>query len=223
MTALVLVGATGLVGGQVAEQLPATDFDPVWLLARRDFTPAQPNQTVVALDFNQLETDTADIDLNGGTLICTLGTTLRRAGSSEAFVAVDRDLVVRVAHWARDRGARHCLVVSSLGANADSRNLYLRTKGQTEQELMALDFERLTLLRPSLLLGDRQEFRLGERLGAVAGRLISPLLVGPMRRYRPVEAAQVARVLVHQAATESGPAIDLWPSERINRWRAGSD
>lgn len=223
MTATVLVGATGLIGQSVAALLKADVFDPCWLLVRREVTPALPHQQVQVVDFRQLEQQTQGIDLQGGTLICSLGTTRRTAGSAQGFVAVDRDLVAKVAHWARDRGVTHCLAVSSLGANADSRSLYLRTKGQAEQELMALGFQRLTLMRPSLLLGERQEFRLGERASELFGRVFWPLLIGPLRRYRPVEAAQVARLMVHQAASKTGPAIDIWESERINRWRANTD
>lgn len=223
MTATVLVGATGLVGQAVAPRLSADRFDPCWLLVRRSMPPALPHQAVQLVDFKQLEADTAGLDLSGGSLICSLGTTLRSAGSAEAFIAVDRDLVAQVAHWARDRGVHHCLAVSSVGADADSRNLYLRTKGQAEQELIALSFQRLTLLRPSLLLGERQEFRLAERLGAVLGRAVAPLLAGRLSRYQPVEAEQVARVLVHQAATQQGPVIDIWDARRINRWRQDSD
>lgn len=219
MSATVLVGATGLIGQAVATKLSADRFDPCWLLVRRAITPALPHQRVQLVDFKQLESHTAGLDLSGGSLICTLGTTLRRAGSADAFVAVDRDLVAQVAHWARDRGVRHCLMVSSVGADPDSRQLYLRTKGQAEQELIALSFPRLTLMRPSLLLGERKEFRLGERLGAALGRVVSPLLVGRLSRYQPVHAEQLARVLVHQAASEQGPAIDLWDAQRINRWR----
>lgn len=223
MTATVLVGATGLIGQAVAPKLSADRFNPCWLLVRRPTPPALPHQQVQQVDFKQLEAATAGLDLSGGRLICSLGTTLRKAGSAEAFIAVDRDLVALVAHWARDRGVRHCLAVSSVGADADSHNLYLRTKGQAEQELIALSFHRLTLLRPSVLLGDRQEFRLGERLGALLGRAVSPLLAGRLSRYQPVEAEQVAQVLVHQAASEQGPVIDIWDAKRINQWRPDSD
>jgi len=223
MTATVLVGASGLVGQEVAGQLSTERFQPTWLLTRRPLTPAQPHQAVRVVDFAKLEAQTDDIELSGGTLICTLGTTLRRAGSKAALAAVDRDLVAQVAHWARDRGVKHCLAVSSLGANADSPNHYLRTKGQAEQELIALNFQRLTLLRPSLLLGKRAEFRFLEQLSAPLMRALTPLFLGPLRRYRPVSAAQVASLLVAQATSRSGPAVDIWESDRINRWQPGTD
>lgn len=223
MSATVLIGATGLVGQNVARQLSADRFQPTWLLTRRALTPPLPHQEVRVVDFARLEAQTDDLELSNGTLICTLGTTIGRAGSKEAFAAVDRDLVARVAHWARDRGMRHCLVVSSIGADADSRSHYLRTKGQAEQELIALNFQRLTIVRPSLLLGHRAEFRLVERLSTPLMRALTPLWSGPLRRYRPVQASQVASILVQQAASQSGPAIDIWQSERISRWRPGTN
>ncbi|PTY37393.1 hypothetical protein BGP77_12855 [Saccharospirillum sp. MSK14-1] len=223
MTATVLIGATGLIGQNVASRLSDDRFAPTWLLTRRPLTPPLPHQRVRVLDFAELENQTLDLELSDGILICTLGTTLRRAGSKDAFVAVDRDLVSQVAHWARDRGVRHCLAVSSVGANADSRNLYLRTKGQAEQELIALNFPRLTVLRPSMLLGERSEFRLLERLGTPVLRALTPIFSGPLRRYRPVQAAKVASILVHQAASASGPVIDIWESDRISRWQPDTD
>ena len=224
MTATVLVGASGLIGQAVASSLTSETFNPVWVLASNSIEPALPHHLIRSVNFAKLETQTEGIDLTGGTLICTLDTRLRQAVSTEAMVRVNRDRVVRVAHWARDRGAKHCLVVSSRGANGDSRNLYLRSKGQAEQELLALSFQRLTLLRPSWLVGESPEAGLAEKLVVRLARSASPLLACPlMRRYRPMDVAHLARLLVHQAASNSGPMIDIWEAQRINRWRPDSD
>lgn len=221
MTAVLLVGSTGLVGEAVARRLTRPEFDPVWLLVRRERDKPRPHHRIRVVDFDRLDA-IDDLDLAGASVICALGTTIRKAGSQAAFQRVDRDTVIRTAEWAEGRGARHFLFVSSLGADPDSRNFYLRTKGEAEQALRGLEFERLTLLRPSLLLGKRQEFRLGERLGMVAGAVLTPLMSGPLRRYRPVEADRVAAVLVDRAASSTGPAVDVWESERISRFRPGS-
>jgi uncharacterized protein YbjT (DUF2867 family) len=215
-TALV-VGSTGLVGTALRHSLTASLFDPVWLLARRTEPEKQPNHHWVKTNFKTWP-DASAMDLHGATLFCALGTTLKKAGSRQAFIELDRDLVVNTAHWARDLGVRNCLFVSSLGADPQSRQLYLRTKGEAEQELIALGFDRLVLMRPSLLLGERQEFRPAERLSAVAGALLKPVLSGPLLKYRPVHAAQVATAMV-SAATSKGPAIDIWESDRISRHR----
>lgn len=216
-TALV-VGGTGLIGTALSRRLTSDRFDPVWLLTRQPKTDGPTNQHWVHTDFTTWPEASA-MDLQGATLFCALGTTLRKAGSPQAFVALDRDLVVNTAHWARDLGVRTCVVVSSLGANPQSRQLYLRTKGEAEQELIALGFDRLVLMRPSLLLGNRDEFRLGEKLGAAVGAVLKPVLAGPLLKYRPVQADQVAAAMVSAALTP-GPAIDIWESERISQHRS---
>lgn len=219
MIPCLLLGSTGLVGQSVARRLNQATFDPVWLLVRREGPKPLPHHRMRVVNFNKLTQECQDIDLGGGVAICALGTTLRKAGSKAAFQAIDRDRVVSTASWALERGARHFLFVSSLGADPGSRNFYLRTKGEAEQELMALGFERLTLVRPALLVGSRSEFRPGERLGMIAGRVLSPLLSGPLLKFRPIEADQVAAVLTGQAAQTEGPAIDIWESDRISRYQ----
>jgi len=221
MTAVAVVGSTGLIGEAVARRLTQPDFDPVWLLVRRERDQPQSHHHIEVVNFDNLAAST-DLDLTGASVICTLGTTIRKAGSQAAFQKVDRDTVEETARWARKHGASHFVFVSSLGADPNSRNFYLRTKGEAEQALRSLGFEQLTIVRPSLLLGAREEFRIGERLGMAVGAVLKPVLSGPLRRYRPVEAEQVAAVLVHQAANRTGPAIDIWESERISRFRPGN-
>jgi uncharacterized protein YbjT (DUF2867 family) len=130
-----------------------------------------------------------------------LGTTIRQAGSQAAFRAVDHDLVLAVARAAKEAGARHFISVSSVGAAAKAANFYLRTKGEAEAALRALAFERLDLLRPGLLLGERQgPFRAGEALAMLAAPLTDVLLHGGLRRYRSIAAASVARAMAALAA-----------------------
>jgi uncharacterized protein YbjT (DUF2867 family) len=128
--------------------------------------------------------------------VCCLGSTIRKAGSREAFLAVDRDLVLRMAAIARELGARQAIVVSSVGASAQSGNFYLRVKGETERALGDLGFERVDLLRPGLLLGERNESRPGEDVARVLTPFINPLLRGPLRRYRGIAASDVAAAAV---------------------------
>ena len=128
--------------------------------------------------------------------VCALGTTIRQAGSREAFLAVDRDLVIRVATIARTLGATRMVLVSSVGASAQSDNFYLRVKGETERALGELGFERLDLLRPGLLLGERSEKRAAEQWGQRLAPLFNPLLRGALRRYRAIAAADVAAAAV---------------------------
>ncbi|HSX70792.1 MAG TPA: oxidoreductase, partial [Pseudomonas sp.] len=140
---------------------------------------------------------------------CCLGTTIKQAGSQEAFRAVDHDLVLAFARRARELGARHFLVVSAMGANAQSSVFYNRVKGEVEEALKAMDWPQLTIARPSLLLGPRREFRLGERLAA-------PLLRWIPGRYRGIEAAVLARAMWRLALEESD-GVRVVESDQLRR------
>lgn len=143
-----------------------------------------------------------------------LGTTLKRAGSRDAFRAVDFDLVVELARRALEGGAEDCLLVSSLGANPHARIFYSRVKGEAEQAVRALPWRTLSILRPSLLTGDRNERRSAERLAIIASRLLAPFLVGPLARYRPVAATQVAEAMTRLARNPAS-GTTVYESDRI--------
>jgi uncharacterized protein YbjT (DUF2867 family) len=159
------------------------------------------------VDFSRLADDRDA--LASDVVICALGTTIKKAGSKERFREVDHDYPLAAARLALDAGARHFLLVSAIGASADSRVFYNRVKGELEDDLLALGFPLTTIVRPSLLLGDRSEFRLGE---AVAGKLAF-LVPG---RYRPVQARAVARALVAEAH-RTGPERRVVESDEIRR------
>lgn len=140
---------------------------------------------------------------------CCLGTTIRQAGSQDAFRAVDHDLVLAFARRARELGARHFLVISAMGANPGSSVFYNQVKGETEAALRAMDWPQLTIARPSLLLGPRREFRLGERL-------VAPLLRWIPGKYRGIEAAVLARAL-WRLALEEGEGVRVVESDELRR------
>jgi len=141
-----------------------------------------------------------------GVAISCLGTTRRAAGSLEAVAAIDRDLVLRLFAAAAAAGARHAVLVSSVGADAGSRNDYLRIKGQVEESVHNMGFHRVDVLRPSLLLGQRTESRPLERFGMAVSGLFTPLLQGGLRQYRPVPADVVAAAAVG-ALVETSPGV----------------
>jgi uncharacterized protein YbjT (DUF2867 family) len=187
-----LVGATGLVGSATLRELLQAD-QMVTTLARRPVTQLGPGHQTQVVDFEQLE----QVDLNQpvSRAVSALGTTLKQAGSRAAFRRVDYDYVLASARLAKRLGARQFVLVSSMGADAASRNFYCRVKGEVETALGQLGFTALVILRPSLLLGSRPELRVGERLGQTLGRAIGPAFLGRLSRYRPVEAAVVARAI----------------------------
>ena len=200
---ILLAGASGLVGSRMLRRLLDAPTTP-WVLApvRRplEITTRRLSQLPCVLDDPGMDGVLAarlrELTPRIDTFICALGTTIKRAGSREAFIAVDRDLVLRLATMAFDLGARHAILVSSVGASAQSGNFYLRVKGEAERGLAELGFERVDLLRPGLLLGERDEHRTGEAIAKVLAPLANPLLQGPLRRYRGIGADTVAAAAV---------------------------
>ena len=208
---VVLVGATGLVGAECLRLLLA---DPgvgrVAVLARRPLTDAPRSQKLDGhvLDFDRLH-DHAEL-FAADQLICALGTTIGQAGSKERFRAVDFGIPLTLGKLAAERGVRHFLLISALGSAAASRVFYNRVKGELEEALSALPFRSLSIVRPSLLLGERREFRLGE---SIAQRL-SFLMPG---KYAPIHARDVAAALVRLAA-EDAPGRRLVESAEMRAW-----
>lgn len=143
------------------------------------------------------------------TAFCCLGSTIKQAGSEAAFRAIDHDLVLAFAQRARELGARHLLVISALGADPKSSVFYNRVKGEMEQALQAQGWPQLTIVRPSLLLGARQEFRLGERLAA-------PLMRWLPGKYRGIKATVLARAL-WRLALEEGNGCRIVESDQLRR------
>jgi uncharacterized protein YbjT (DUF2867 family) len=142
-------------------------------------------------------------------VFCTLGTTIRKAGSQPSFRIVDHDYPLAIARQAAEAGAEQFLVVSSVGANPQSSNFYLHTKGELEDSLAALPFRSLHIFRPSFLLGNRPEKRAGERLGIALAKFLGPLLAGPLTPYRPIAARAVARAMV-EAAVRREPGRHIY-------------
>lgn len=196
---LLILGATGAVGSQVLEQAQnARDIARIVAPTRRPLDPREGIENpVLDLEPPLPEADWWQVD----TVICCLGTTLKKAGSKAAFYAVDHDLVLACARQAREAGARTFVLNSSLGADPSSRSFYLRTKGQVEADLETLGFERLVKIRPSLIDAERPEARPAEKLGLMASRVLKPVIPG---RYRPVTAQAIAGTLLAQARGEKG-------------------
>lgn len=192
---VLLIGGSGLVGRALAERLAVRPDVRLDLLLRHqpqavDATVFANASLTAALESWQAACSGCDV------FVSALGTTRRMAGSIEAFARIDRDLVMQVARAARAGGARQAVIVSSVGADARSRNAYLRIKGELEQGIAALGFERCDILQPGLLLGARpgQAARPGERFGQWLAPFVNPFLLGPLARYRAIDATIVASV-----------------------------
>lgn len=200
---IILAGASGLIGGQVMRLL-AERLDPLRLhiVGRRKLEdiPEGIVQHVGDPKIWPMILETLGFDV----AISCLGTTIKTAGSQAAFAAIDRDLVLDFARIVKGDGTPHFITVSSVGASAKAGNFYLSVKGEAEDGLRAAGFERLDILRPGLLRGDRQEHRSGESLAIAASPFMDMLLHGPLRRYRSIDSAAVARAIVHLALDGGG-------------------
>ncbi len=193
MKTIWIAGATGLVGQSLVQRLSTSTAHTVVAFVRKRSALQGPAQVVV--DFDHLEN--ADVgSLRPDEAFCALGTTRKVAGSDEAFRRVDLDYVVAFAKRAKAAGAHKFVLISSLGADASSSMLYARTKGEAEEAVRALGFATVVVVRPSVLDGDRKESRPGEAVALAIGRVIAPLMLGPLRKYRPSPVDEVARAAI---------------------------
>jgi uncharacterized protein YbjT (DUF2867 family) len=203
MTTVWIAGASGLVGGELLRVLLADPaFSQVVSVGRRTLALDDPKLVQAKVDFADPRSfdDLAAPDV----AFSCLGTTIKKAGSQEAFRAVDHDAVLAFAKAARSKGARAFVHVSSLGADPAARSFYAAVKGQVEGDAATLGFDSVYALRPSILDGERAESRPLERIGLAFGRALGPVL----GKYRPTSAAAVARTMVAKAkAREPGTHV----------------
>jgi len=193
-----VAGATGLIGHYVLQLLLANDTWARVVTVGRRLTPNTHDKLEQrVLDLGELET-VSDLP-HADDVFCCLGTTLKQAGSQPAFRRVDHAFVVGLGRAGLRAGASQFLLVSAVGADPASRVFYSRVKGETENAIGRLHYKSTQIFRPSLLLGKRQEFRMGERIAMRVAPLFSLVLIGRLRRYRPIEAETVARAMVNFA------------------------
>lgn len=203
----ILIGATGLVGKRVLVHLLASPVYSKVIAVTRKPIVSHPKLQNLVVDFDHLANALRQVRADDA--FCCLGTTLKQAGSKASFHKVDYGYNMEFAHVMRQNGCTHFLLVSALGASARSLVFYSRVKGLLEDDLQALGFPHLSLFRPSLLLGPREENRLGENLAATLFPLLGPLLRGPLRTIQPIQGEQVAAAMVavaEKADTSAGPA-----------------
>lgn len=204
---ILLAGATGLVGSAVLPLLLAdARVGRVVALVRSELLLAQGKleQWVGGDLLAALRPVAVDA------VICCLGTTIKKAGSQAAFIAVDKTLPLGLARWANAQGVPTFCIISAMGADSHSRIFYSRVKGEVEQELEGIGFNSLALFQPSVLTGPRKEKRTGEGIGSGMLRAVGPLLAGPLANYRVMPHDVLAMALVQAA---------LAPQEGSRRYR----
>jgi uncharacterized protein YbjT (DUF2867 family) len=206
---LLLVGATGLVGGHVLRQALAEPRIDLVVAPTRRPLPEHAKLQAPLVDFEHLPEDASWWQADA--VVCTLGTTIKTAGSRETFRRVDHDYPLAAARLARRHGTPTYVLNSALGADASSRIFYNRVKGQLEQALAQIGFTSLTHVRPGLIGGERQEPRAGERALVIALGALAPLLP---RRWRVNPAENIARALI-DSALRGEPGVHVVTSDAM--------
>ena len=208
-----LVGASGLVGGHCLQfLLKEPSYARVTILIRKPLSVIHEKLVQHTVDFNDLTTlgelfETDDV-------FCCLGTTIRQAGTQEEFRKVDFDYPVKIAALTQHCGANKFLLVSSLGADPQSRIFYNRVKGEVEEAIQKISFKAFHIFRPSLLLGERREHRMGEKVGAFVMTALKNAMIGRLKMYRAIHARDVAKVMVG-AAQMNLSGMNIFESQRI--------
>jgi len=202
MRRALVAGGTGLVGGEILKRLLEDgDYSEVHSLTRRPTGLSHPKLNEIIVDFDNLgRIQLPPVD----DVFCALGSTIKKAGSQEAFYRVDHDYVTGLAQAAVRCGAKQFMVVSSIMAGPDSKNFYLRVKGEMEQSVRRDGPSTVLIFRPATLEGDREEKRPGEKIGIAVGKAVGFLLIGRLKKYRNIKAETVARVMVSAAKADLG-------------------
>lgn len=209
----VVFGATGLVGSSLVEQLcEQEDYVAVTAVGRTPLQFEHPKfeQKIHSLD----ELSESDIQF-ANDVFCCLGTTIKKAKTKENFEKVDFEYPLNIAALAKAQHVDHLLVISAMGASEKATAYYSRVKGKLEVELEKLELPRLSIIRPSLLTGNRKEFRLGERTGAAALKVLNPLLIGGLKKVRSISAEQVAHAMIAIALTKNKQAVKIYKSDEL--------
>ena len=213
MKTALIIGSTGLIGSQLLNLLlDSNDYLKVITFVKRDTGIKHPKLTQHIIDFDKPETYKELVV--GDDFFCTIGTTIKKAGSKKAFRKVDFEYPRQFAAFALQNKVQKYFIISSLDADANSGNFYLKTKGEIQDFLKDCNFESVTVLQPSLLLGNRTEFRLGEKVGAFFMKTLSFLFFGNLKKYKPIESETVAKALLKIAQTNN-KGFKIYESDAI--------
>ena len=206
----VVIGATGFIGELLVNELIGDpQFTKVRLLVRRPIELSHPKSEIAIVDFNNQKDFAQKLD-NADCLFCCIGTTQKQVkGDKDAYRKIDYDIPLHAAQFAKQAGFDCFLLVSAIGANARSGNFYLKLKGETEDAVAAVRIHSLHIFQPSMLLGKRKEFRLGEVIGQKLIKTFSFALSGNLKKYRGIPGITVAKAMV-AAAKQNLPGKHIY-------------
>ncbi len=197
-----IAGATGLVGSSLLEQLLAGNkYEKIVIITRKSIDTTHPKLIQKQIDFDSIESLKLDFQVDD--VFCALGTTIKTAGSQDAFYKVDYTYVVNLGKWSAANGVKRFLIVSAMGANAKSGIFYNRVKGEMETAVSQLNIPQIVIFRPSLLMGNRKEKRVGEKIAQTVMGTLGFLFAGPLLKYKGIHADVVANAMIKSAMTEA--------------------
>ena len=198
MKTALLFGVSGLVGGHLLNQLiKNNNYSKIKLFVRSVPQISDPKIEIIEIDFNNLENHNEDI--KGDDCFFCIGTTKQNSPDKNEYQRVELEVPKQIAQIAKSNLVNSFIFVSALYANPKSSGNYVRFKGMVEEELKRLNFSKLALMRPSFLMGDRKEKRVGEKIGIFVFKLLSPLLLGPLKKMRPIHSETVAKAMIRAA------------------------
>lgn len=208
-----LAGGTGLVGSHLLALLVESQaFDEIKVIQRKEGDIQNKDVSAIIVDYNCLS-DFRE-QLSADVIFCCLGTTMKKAGSKDQFYKVDYTYPYELAKLSSENGSRQFNIITASGADSGSYFYYNRVKGEIENALRGMMFQNLNIFRPSLLLGQRNEQRFGEQIGAAVAKLVNPLLQGGMKKYRAIQAETVAWAML-QTSLEKLDGVNVYESDAI--------
>lgn len=211
----VIAGSSGLVGTELLHQLCANKaFSSVILLVRRPSGFIHTKVKEVIVDFDYIENYTEHI--KGDVFFSCLGSTRKKTPDKRRYYQIDHNYPLHLAHLASANGMKQFHIISAVGANPKSSNFYIKMKGEIEKDIARISFESVHIYRPSFLAGNREENRLGEKLGLAVFTLINPILLGPLKKYRSIHAADIAKAMILQSLKEL-KGVQYYESDEIQR------
>ena len=195
MKTALLFGSSGLIGGHLTKQLiENSSYSKVKLFVRSDPKINDPKIEVIKTDFNNLQNHKDEI--TGDDCFFCIGTTKQNAPDKDEYRRIEYNIPVEIAKIAKSNSIKSFLYVSSGFADPKSSGAYLKNKGDVEEELKSLNFLKLGIMRPSFLIGDRKEERIGEKIGIFIFKLISPFFLGPLKKMKPIHSEKVAKAMI---------------------------
>ena len=213
MKTALLFGASGLVGNHLLNQLIGNNnYSKIKLFVRSSINISDPKIEIIQTDFNNLENQREDI--KGDDCFFCIGTTKQNSPDKNEYRRVELEVPKKIAQIAKSNLVNSFVFISSGYADPKSSGDYLKFKGEVEEELKRLNFPKLGIMRPSFLLGDRKEKRIGEKIGIFVFKLLSPLFLGPLKKMKPIHSATVAKAMI--AITQNDSSQIIFESNEIS-------